>query len=94
MTRESRLCLVGMGDMINIIGIYRRPVELGVLARGIEDRMNRPVQFFNMRKFGIQATTDIGNSQERNKNLLTVFSTRLPILRQGGAIFTCNPVRL
>ena len=56
-----------MGDMINIIGIYRRPVELGVLARGIEDRMNRPVQFFNMRKFGIQATTDIGNSQERNR---------------------------
>ena len=56
-----------MGDMINIIGIYRRPVELGILARGIEDRMNRPVQFFNIRKSGYKAATDIGNSQERNK---------------------------
>ena len=56
-----------MGDMINIIGIYRRPVELGILARGIEDRMNRPVQFFNIRKSGYKAATDIGNPQERNK---------------------------
>lgn len=55
------------GDMVNIIGIYRRPVELSILARGIEDRMNRPVQFFNMRKSGLKATTDIGNIQERNK---------------------------
>ena len=56
-----------MGDMINIIGVYRRPVELGILARGIEDRMNRPVQFFNIRKSGYKAATDIGNPQERNK---------------------------
>ena len=56
-----------MGDMINIIGIYRRPVELGILARGIEDRLNRPVQFFNIRKSGYKAATDIGNPQERNK---------------------------
>ena len=56
-----------MGDMINIIGIHRRPVELGILARGIEERMNRPVQFFNIRKSGYKAATDIGNPQEKNK---------------------------
>ena len=61
------------GDVVNIIGIYRRPVELGTFVKGIEDRMNRPVRFFNIRKFGLQAGTDIGNTQERNK-ISTLYS--------------------
>lgn len=41
-----------INEVIDIIGIYRRPVELSILAKGLEDRMNRPIRLFNIRKFG------------------------------------------
>jgi len=56
-----------INDVIDIIGIYRRPAELSVLAKGLEERMNRPIRLFNIRKFGVQAEIDTGNQQERNK---------------------------
>ena len=61
-------------DLINPIGIFRRPAELSVLARGLEDRMNRPVRFIAVKKYGLQAVIDIGNSQERNK-LFVLYSS-------------------
>ena len=60
-------------DHIDVIGTYRRPTPLGIFARGLEDRMNRPVQWFNLSKFGMQAEKDTGNLQERNK-LFALFS--------------------
>lgn len=62
-----------IGDMIDTIGIYRRPAELSILARGLEDRMNRPVRFMDIRKLGFQIQIDPGNKQERNK-LFALFS--------------------
>ena len=35
-------------SIVNLIGIYRRPVGLSILARGLEDRMNRPIRLFNI----------------------------------------------
>jgi ABC-type transport system involved in multi-copper enzyme maturation permease subunit len=61
-----------IGDMIDNIGVYRRPVELSVLARGLDDRMNRPIRFLDIRKLGPQAEIIVGNKQERNK-LLALF---------------------
>ena len=60
-------------DMIDVLGAYRQPTPLCIFARGLEDRMNRPVQWFNFSKFGMQAEKDTGNFQERNK-LFAVFS--------------------
>ena len=59
-------------SIIDIIGIYRRPVGLSILARGLEDRMNRPVRLFNILG-GYDATIDRGNLQEKNK-LFVLFS--------------------
>ena len=42
------------GDVGEIIGIYRRPVELSTLVRGLEDRFNTPVQLLG--KLGLQST--------------------------------------
>jgi len=56
-----------IGDMVDTIGIYRRPAELSVLARGLEDRMNRPIRFMDIRKLGFQTQIETGNKQERNK---------------------------
>lgn len=53
-------------SIVDIIGIYRRPVELSILARGLEDRMNRPVRLFNILG-GYNATIDTSNFQEKNK---------------------------
>ena len=59
-------------SIVNLIGIYRRPVELSILARGLEDRMNRPVRLFNILG-GYNATIDTSNLQEKNK-LFVLFS--------------------
>ena len=59
-------------SIVDIIGIYRRPVELSILARGLEDRMNRPVRLFNILG-GYNATIDTSNLQEKNK-LFVLFS--------------------
>ena len=59
------------GDVGEIIGIYRRPVELSTLVRGLEDRFNTPVQLLG--KLGLQSTINTGNTQERNK-LFALFS--------------------
>lgn len=63
-----------IGDMIDTIGISRRPAELSMFAKGLEDRMNRPVRFMDIRKLGFQVQIDPGNKQERNK-LFALFST-------------------
>ena len=59
-------------SIVDIIGIYRRPVGLSILARGLEDRMNRPVRLFNVLG-GYNATIDTGNLQEKNR-LFVLFS--------------------
>lgn len=59
-------------SIVNLIGIYRRPVELSILARGLEDRMNRPVRLFNILG-GYNTTIDASNLQEKNK-LFMLFS--------------------
>ncbi|RKU07749.1 hypothetical protein C6502_16845 [Candidatus Poribacteria bacterium] len=59
-------------SIVNLIGIYRRPVGLSILARGLEDRMNRPVRLFDVLG-GYTATIDTSNSQEKNK-LFVLFS--------------------
>ena len=59
-------------SIVDIIGIYRRPVGLSILARGLEDRMNRPVRLFNILG-GYNATIDAGNLQEKNR-LFVLFS--------------------
>ena len=56
-----------IGDMIDTTGIHRRPAELSVLVRGLEDRMSRPIRFMDIRKLGFQTRVDAGNNQERNK---------------------------
>ncbi|MFC1714681.1 ABC transporter permease [Candidatus Poribacteria bacterium] len=56
-----------IGDMVDTLGAYRRPAEFSVFARGLEDRMNRPVRFMDIRKMGLQVQADVGNKQERNK---------------------------
>ena len=48
-----------IGDMIDTIGIYRRPAELSVLARGLEDRMNRPIRFLDIRCFWESSLVDM-----------------------------------
>ncbi len=59
-------------SIVNSIGIYRPPVGLSILARGLEDRMNRPVRLFNILG-GYNATIDTSNLQEKNK-LFVLFS--------------------
>lgn len=59
-------------SIVNLIGIYRPPVGLSILARGLEDRMNRPVRLFNILG-GYNATIDTSNLQEKNK-LFVLFS--------------------
>ena len=59
-------------SIVNLIGIYRRPVGLSILARGLEARMNRPVRLFNILG-GYNATIDASNLQEQNK-LFVMFS--------------------
>jgi len=61
------------GDIVDAIGVYRRPAELSVFARGLEDRMNRPVRFLDIRKIGAQVQVYTRNKQERNK-LFALFS--------------------
>jgi ABC-type transport system involved in multi-copper enzyme maturation permease subunit len=56
-----------IGDMVDNIGIYRRPAELSIFARGLDDRMNQPVRFLDIRKLGPQAQINTGSKQERNK---------------------------
>ena len=51
-------------------GIHRRPAELSILARGLEDWMNRPVQFQNLQWWGKQAGVYTGKRQERNSVFL------------------------
>jgi ABC-type transport system involved in multi-copper enzyme maturation permease subunit len=62
-----------IGDIVDAIGVYRRPAELSVFARGLEDRMNRPVRFLDIRKLGAQVQVYTRNKQERNK-LFALFS--------------------
>lgn len=62
-----------IGDIIDTIGVYRRPAELSIFARGMEDRMNRPIKFIDIRKLGFQAQINTGNKQERNK-MFALFS--------------------
>jgi ABC-type transport system involved in multi-copper enzyme maturation permease subunit len=59
--------VIYMDELVDIVGIYRCPAELSILAKGLEGRMNRPVRLINLRKFGVQAEVDTGSLQERNK---------------------------
>jgi len=52
-----------IGDMVDNIGIYRRPAELSIFARGLDDRMNQPVRFLDIRKLGPQAHINTGSKQ-------------------------------
>lgn len=60
-------------DEVGPMGIFRHPTALNILARGLEDRMNRPVYFFNPTKYGLQIELDISGKQEKNK-LFSLFS--------------------